>query len=946
MTITQSSTLLLAQRMFDTSPDFISVVDTHYCYQRVNAAYARAFGIDLEHIVGMHARDLFGEETFDETFKPKVDQCLRGNDVQCESWVIFPKLGRRYMSVNYFPLRSEDSLVEGVIVVARDVTDLKQAQDQLLERSEDRYRDLFDAAPLAYFSALDDGQIQIVNVSAVSLLGYSKEELIGKSILDLYARTMHGREKAMRLQEQAQHGIGVEGEELQLLRKNGSTVWVSLTLRLIYDHQGQVIEHRGVLQDISERKNKEEELVNNQRRLQLINEILLHVSNGMTLKEIVTQIIQSLSVLYPAYRIAYSRITDRGELEVLNSSGPIDMPSLEGLKVNLNTAPGYLARLRSHQSVCISDVTQDPIVAPVLDVMLSAHTRAICDVPLVHLDELQGLLCLDVPYPHEWTAFETHTLREVAELMALMIHNTRFDKSRREVEAALGASEACLQSILDYSPTLIYMKDREGRYLLINKKCEEMLGVTNEQIRGKTTAETLPQKLAEQFLCNDQMIIESGQPRLCEEQISQADGEHTVLSMQFPIFDSDGKLHAFGGISTDITERKRIEAALRKSESHFQKYFKSGLVGMAICSVGKGWIEVNDRLCEILGYSQEKLKETTWDKLTHPDDLEFNEAKFSQLLAGGIESYCIEKRYIRPDGNIVHANLYVNAVHDDTGTVEYAMTMVEDITDRKQAEQRLIEAQKALQDQNDELEQEIERRSLRIHELEQRRMHVEKLAALAQVAAGVAHEINNPLASISQAMLLIKDAIDPAHPDVEYIGRIDECVSRMARIVRHMYDLYRPHQSTMSQQNIVPIVSTAVDIMQSVASERQVYIGKSFSIHEIMVSCESSELVQVICNLLQNSLDASASGQRVMVNIATQENGVTISVADQGTGIASGVEAHIFEPFFTTKASKDGQGLGLGLSVSRSLIESMGGALDFTSNEKHGSIFTVSLPVT
>ncbi len=936
-----TSDLLLTRRVFDSSPDFISVVDLDYRYQRVNPAYAKAFGINQDEIVGLLAQDLFGKDVFDKIQRPRLDRCVGGNEERYESWFMFPNLGKRYLSVSYFPLQTEASVIEGVIVVARDVTDRKQAQDEVLV-SEARYRDLFESAPLAYLSAEPGGVLHMVNTSAVTLLGYSKEELIGKSVLDLYAPTVHGLEKKMRLKQQESKGVELVGEELQMARKDGTIIWVSVTVRLIYDQDGRVVERRGMVQNISERKNREKELADKQRRLQLMNGILSHINAGMTTEAIINQTLTDLSVIFPAYRISYSTITSNGDMEVLYAIEPNGMSALKGVKVALNGSPDYLAKLRIHQAVLISDITKNPIVEPVKDLMLSVQTRAICVIPLVHLGELQGLLCMDASEPHDWTEFERNTLAEVTELVALTIHNSQVEASRQETEKAL-----------------------------------------------------------------------------------------------------------------------------LKSEDRFERYFESGLVGMAMTSVDQKWVEVNERLCEILGYSRQELTEMTWVKLTHSDDLVADEEKFLQLRSGKIVSYSIEKRFIQKNGEIVYTDMYVNAVRDDTGSVEYIMAMIEDIThrkkveqtleqqalvfetisdgviltdlngriidwnpgaekafgyeksevlgkspailhrpeesavltaeilavllrdkiwrgeiniirkdgshgvvetvvvplygadgsviatiganrditNRKRAEEQLRMVQGALRDQNDELEQEVKRRSMRIQELEQRRMQVDKLAALAQVAAGVAHEINNPLASISQAMLLVKQAVDPTHPHFEYVGKIDECVNRMARIVRQLYDLYRPQQSIMVQQNIVSIVESAVDIMQVGAQKSQVHLQSSLPTHPILVECLSSELVQVLCNLIQNALDASTPGRQVEVTITAQEDAVSISIADQGSGISPDIAKYVFDPFFTTKGTEEGHGLGLGLSVSRSLIEMMGGMLNFTSNGSCGSLFTVRLSV-
>ncbi|MGB0910627.1 MAG: PAS domain-containing protein, partial [Nitrospirales bacterium] len=368
----QSADLLLTKRVFDSSPDFISVVDLQYRYQRVNPAYAQAFGIDQDEIAGLLAQDLFGKEIFENTLKPKFDRCAAGHEVEYESWFTFPNLGKRYLSVSYFPLLTEGSVIEGVIVMARDETERKVAQDEV-KKSENQYRDLFDSAPLAYFATSFDGRIQMVNESAVKLLGYSREELIGESMLGLYAKTTYGREKAIQLQQQVQSGIGLTGEELQMLRKGGDTVWVSLTVRLIYDQNEQIVEHHGIVQDISEQKAREDELIKEQQRLQLINEIMAQINTGVTTDAIIKQTIEKLSVLFPIYRIAYSTISKNGEMEVLHSKEPKWLSSINGLNVDLNIASDYLLALRTRQSVCISDITKNPLVAPLADQLLSIH---------------------------------------------------------------------------------------------------------------------------------------------------------------------------------------------------------------------------------------------------------------------------------------------------------------------------------------------------------------------------------------------------------------------------------------------------------------------------------------------------------------------------------------------------------------------------------------------
>lgn len=139
----------------------------------------------------------------------------------------------------------------------------------------------------------------------------------------------------------------------------------------------------------------------------------------------------------------------------------------------------------------------------------------------------------------------------------------------------------------------------------------------------------------------------------------------------------------------NIAERQRVEDALRESETRFRSYFELPLIGIAITSVEKGWLEINDRLCEMLGYSREALWQKTWAELTHPDDLAADVARFNEVLAAKTPGYSLEKRFIRADHRVLSTELSAAGVRDDAGQLRYFVALVQDITERKQAETNL-----------------------------------------------------------------------------------------------------------------------------------------------------------------------------------------------------------------------------------------------------------------
>ncbi|MDA8328531.1 MAG: PAS domain S-box protein [Betaproteobacteria bacterium] len=150
-------------------------------------------------------------------------------------------------------------------------------------------------------------------------------------------------------------------------------------------------------------------------------------------------------------------------------------------------------------------------------------------------------------------------------------------------------------------------------------------------------------------------------------------------------------------------ERGQTQSALLGSERHFRAYFERSMVGMAATSLEKGWLEVNDALCQMLGYSREELMRLSWTELTHPDDLAANETLFDRMLRGEIDEYALDKRFIRKDGTIIYVHIAVRGVRKATGDLDYVVSLVENITERKKTEDMLILLGRILDDSSNEL---------------------------------------------------------------------------------------------------------------------------------------------------------------------------------------------------------------------------------------------------
>lgn len=242
-----------------------------------------------------------------------------------------------------------------------------------------------------------------------------------------------------------------------------------------------------------------------------------------------------------------------------------------------------------------------------------------------------------------------------------------------------------------------------------------------------------------------------------------------------------------------------------------------------------------------------------------------------------------------------------------------------DITERRRAEQALLEVQS-------QLEQRVRERTARIQQLESQRSQAEKLAALGHLAAGIAHEVNNPLAGITNAFHLVKQGIEREHRHYRFVDLIDREIQRLTAIVKKMYTLYQGLPAPERQAtDIAELLQDVATLLEHKMAVKRLRLHTEVDTPLQVVNVSRSDLFQVLLNLVQNAIDASPPDSEVVLNVSEREGLLRWSVTDCRTGIAPDVLPRMFEPFFTTKPGAGWQGLGLGLSVSRGLVQAMGG---------------------
>lgn len=390
---------------------------------------------------------------------------------------------------------------------------------------------------------------------------------------------------------------------------------------------------------------------------------------------------------------------------------------------------------------------------------------------------------------------------------------------------------------------------------------------------------------------------------------------------------------------TDSRSRKETVSALRESERRFR--------AISACTYDwESWHDENGRLqwvnaavFRMTGYSVEECLAMTDYPL--PIVCEQDRPRIAKVLllaALGTPGNDAEFRFLRRDGRECWGAISWQLITDEDGVDMGFRTSVRDIAERKRMEQQIA-------DYTENLEQLVKERTARLLELEDRRAKVDRLAALGQLAAGVAHEINNPLAGIRNAVELIRESISTDFENRPLLDVVQSEIDRIAGIVRQLYQLHRPQTAANMDVDLVRVARQTVQLLSASSRRHRVnVVVADLDEESVFARVPEGELTQVLYNIVLNAVQASPAGAQVDVTICADAKHAIMRVTDSGPGISTDIASKIFDPFFTTKHGTSEPGMGLGLSVSQSLIQAMGGQIDLDMASPGRTTFLVTVP--
>lgn len=301
------------------------------------------------------------------------------------------------------------------------------------------------------------------------------------------------------------------------------------------------------------------------------------------------------------------------------------------------------------------------------------YINAINTLPIVSLDKIKDTM-----------DFLLRTIQFIIE-----IAYQKIDKKALKKEFSI--NKQLIESIIDNSPALIYIADTDGKLMLVNNVFQKLFALQKFEIIGKFRQEFMPIEIAKQHRNNDIDVIQSKKSIYIQEENIESDGKHYYISQKFPLFDLNGNINAVGGISTDVTENVRIKEALIKSENKYKSLFENSADGIIVFNEQSEIIELNNKICEILGYNREEMILLKGYEFIHSEDLvnKDHAATLEQLQQG--KTILTQYRLLKKDGSYIYTELSVKMVSEG-----HFLNIIRDITERKNAEKALQEREKLL----------------------------------------------------------------------------------------------------------------------------------------------------------------------------------------------------------------------------------------------------------
>ena len=494
-------------------------------------------------------------------------------------------------------------------------------------------------------------------------------------------------------------------------------------------------------------------------------------------------------------------------------------------------------------------------------------------------------------------------------------------------QTSLAFSEAKIKAMLETATDGIINMNAKGCVETMNSAAERIFGYPKDQVIGRDVSMLMPEPFAKQHGDYVTRYLRTGEKRIIGigREISglRSDGSEFPMELSVSEVEFAGE-PCFTGIVRDISARKRTEEQLRQSQEQLHLTFENAPIGIVTCDLNCRIINANRASTQIVGYAREQLIGMAFTDLVHPAEREncLDFAKKAKHNQQG--STTLAQRWLHKNGNLVSGILHLGMIHNEEGIQDRFVLQMEDNTEQLNAEN--------------------EARQLR-----DRIAHVARITTLGEMVAGIAHEINQPLAAIvnytEASQRLLRN--ESANPDdlLHAMKQASAQAHRAAKVLQRLRDFAKMRSIRRETVNPNSLVRDVVALAKLENPAPRSAITLELEKHLPPIEADAIQIQQVILNLIRNGIDAMQEAGTLEQNLIIRtvnepDEFIRIEVIDWGPGVDEADADQIFDPFFSTK----GSGMGLGLSICRSIARSHGGQLDFKNNPDQGATFYLRLP--
>lgn len=495
------------------------------------------------------------------------------------------------------------------------------------------------------------------------------------------------------------------------------------------------------------------------------------------------------------------------------------------------------------------------------------------------------------------------------------------ENRKRELEA----SEERYKDLIENSPEMIHSVNADRSFVGVNKTELDILGYTLAEMKQKRIEDIVPEEFREKVINHILKAIKKGEGSVEAQFITKEgkkiDVEIIATALYHPITGNFIRTRAF---VREITDRKRLERhlkeyyeileqkvsdrtrELKETKDYLENLFETANDVIYRLNTSGVVTYVNKKI-EDWGYKKEELLGKSF--LTVLSKEHKGERFKKTILEGVKQTYEVE--VVNKSGEVRYAILSISPIRNNEGMIVEALGIAKDITEQKGFEQQIS--------------------------------RTEKMSAIGQLAAGIAHEINNPLGGILNCLYNLRKKRFSPEKEEEYYKSMEDGIHRVKKIVSQLLDFSQQHEPEFTSVDINGLVDEVLFLLNYALSKNGISIEKSLDPNIPIFMLDRHKMTQVLTNILLNSVQAIKGKGQITVRTGQGEGWCHIDITDTGNGIPEDILPRIFDPFFTTKDVSEGTGLGL--SVSKGIVDMHHGRIDVRSEEGRGATFTIKLPI-